>query len=379
MREIVRLILITVYCLLSMLQKNIRPLAANPFNDVCSITEWVEQHPQQQKIMRDFFDLVESEPVAIVENIRKPVRVAIVYPGLQNSSYWHRNIIAFESRMKELAIPCETFKFFSKPNETALQLRHFRQALDKNPDYLICTLDSPADFNLIKKTLTKKHPKIILQNITTPLKVFGDNQPMLYTGFSHEIGSLSLADYVKQKFSNGINWAMIMFTDGHVSHHRANAFVSSFSEQPHCHLLEIYLAGSDKTKTSKAIEDAISRHPELNFVFACSTDVALNSVSAINSLDLSDQIKVNGWGGDEKELQAIQNGEMLVTVMRMNDQASIAIAEAIKLDVTGNSELIPTIFSGEFHIVDGETPAEELEQLKRKAFKYSSVEDSNND
>ena len=42
---------------------------------------------------------------------------------------------------------------------------------------------------------------------------------------------------------------------------------------------------------------------------------------------------INGWGGGSAELEAIERGDLDVTVMRMNDDTGIAMAEAIKWDL----------------------------------------------
>ncbi len=84
------------------------------------------------------------------------------------------------------------------------------------------------------------------------------------------------------------------------------------------------------------------------------------------------QVKVNGWGGGSAELDALQHGELDVTVMRMNDDTGVAIAEAIGQDLQQLE--VPTVYSGEFALIQkGITPAE-LAKLKARAFRYSKEE-----
>ncbi|MGB0989833.1 MAG: hypothetical protein ACPGUI_03280 [Halarcobacter sp.] len=62
---------------------------------------------------------------------------------------------------------------------------------------------------------------------------------------------------------------------------------------------------------------------------------------------------------------------MDVTVMRMNDDNGVAMAEAIKFDISNQSYKVPTIYSGEFALVDKNIDKTELENLKNIAFRYT--------
>ena len=57
--------------------------------------------------------------------------------------------------------------------------------------------------------------------------------------------------------------------------------------------------------------------------------------------------------------------------MRMNDDNGVAMAEAIKLDITANSADVPTIYSGEFRIVKKGMKKEKLDEYKKRAFRYT--------
>lgn len=81
---------------------------------------------------------------------------------------------------------------------------------------------------------------------------------------------------------------------------------------------------------------------------------------------------MNGWGGGETELEAIQAGEIDFTVMRMNDDSAVAMAEAIRLYLSARIYEIPAIFSGDFRLVDRKTPQAQLTKWKDYAFRYSN-------
>ena len=79
--------------------------------------------------------------------------------------------------------------------------------------------------------------------------------------------------------------------------------------------------------------------------------------------------QVDGWGGGSAELEAIARGDLDVTIMRMNDDTGIAMAEAIKWDL--ESKPVPHVYSGDFELVTKEDSAAKIEQLKKRAFRYS--------
>ena len=98
----------------------------------------------------------------------------------------------------------------------------------------------------------------------------------------------------------------------------------------------------------------------------------LGIIDAINELGLRAKIKTNGWGGGSAELDAIVAGDLDFTVMRMNDDNGIAMAEAIKLDLADRGTDVPTIYSGDFALVDQLTSQYKLKKLKKRAFRYSN-------
>jgi len=65
-----------------------------------------------------------------------------------------------------------------------------------------------------------------------------------------------------------------------------------------------------------------------------------------------------------------------LTVMRMNDDNGVAMAEAIRLDIESKLPTTPVVFSGEMVIVRQGTQESEILKLERKAFRYSGMPQS---
>ncbi len=66
------------------------------------------------------------------------------------------------------------------------------------------------------------------------------------------------------------------------------------------------------------------QYPDVKFIYACSTDIALGAIEGLQEKNMLQNIMVNGWGGGTPEIKAIEKGELDVTVMRINDDNGVA-------------------------------------------------------
>lgn len=338
------------------------------------VDDYLKNNPAAKSKFESFSKLVTSSSVEkIKSNQNETLKIYMVYPGDQVSDYWRRSKVSFEKRMNELGIKYELHDHFTKPStEVSKQAKALFEALSSDTDYLIFTLDVNKHFKIINNLLYRKKPKLILQNITTPLKTLGDNQPFLYVGFDHEMGARDLADqYIKEIGKNG-KYGVLYGSKGYVSYMRGDRFISYLEDNTKLKMVDSYYTDFNKQKAKAATLDLIKNHKDLSFIYACSTDIAMGAIEALKEKNMLGKIKINGWGGGSSELKAIEKGEMDFTVMRMNDDNGVAMAEAIKLDISKRTKDVPLVFSGEFKLVKKGILASELKKLKSKAFRYSN-------
>ena len=325
----------------------------------------------QEKISEKFIETIQSDAKKI-NSLNKTIKIVMVYPGKQISDYWRKSKLSFEKRLQELNIKYELIDFFTKPAvEIKEQSKHLIQALKQNADYLIFTLDASKHASFIERIVSKKTPKLILQNITTPLKSWKGRQPFLYVGFDHFIGSKLLANYYIDKTKGEGNYAVLYGPKGYVSYMRGNKFIEYVSSNSNLKLSHEYYTDFNKQKAKESTFDLLKRDSNIKFIYACSTDIALGVIEAFEEKGLLGKIEVNGWGGGNSELEAIENEKLDITVMRMNDDNGVAMAEAIKLDILGKAQEVPTIYSGEFEVVRKGIIKAQLENLKKRAFRYT--------
>lgn len=360
-------------CCLAFIIFLLMPARAFSEENFTPLDEYLQLHPEQISLMADFASVVSGPAVALKHPQNSPVRIAIIYPAFQNSDYWHLSIKAFEARLKELQITYELMTHLSAldddPSVLATQLQ---QSLDWKPDYLIFTLGALIHRQLIETILAQKKPKLILQNVTTPLQDWSAHPPFLYVGFDHQAGTRLLAG--KMLSDSPSQYAMLYHSRGYISQLRGDTFIRLGNDKPNARLLGSYYTDNDPDRARDATLQELDRHPQLNMLFACSTDTALGAIEALRLRDKLDQVTVNGWGGGLPELEALGRGELDLTVMRMNDDNGVAMAEAIKAELEQRSDQVPQIFSGEMVLITKDTPAVELNALTDKAFRYSAAE-----
>lgn len=338
-----------------------------------SVAEYLQKHPEQIERSVDFEKYVRQIPKPVSISFSKKIRIAIIYPGIQISDYWRRSVISFEKRLKDLRVPYEIEEHFTRPSlDTGEQEKQIVNAISNRPDYLIFTLDAQIHKRIIERILAEGKTKVILQNITTPVKAWDVRPPFLYVGFDHIIGSQKVADYYIKRTKGQGEYAVLYHTEGVVSDQRGDSFIKYLKENSKLTLVQAFYTDASKDDGKVKTLKILAKNPNIKFIYACATDIALGAIEALQEKKLSGKILINGWGGGSAELEALAKKELNITVMRMNDDNGIAMAEAIRFDASGKREMVPQIFSGEFVLIDQDTNEEEIKKYKDYAFRYSN-------
>lgn len=340
-----------------------------------TIEDYLQRHPEQAALTEAFTRRVRGPALPLAEReggSRPRVQVAVIYPGLQSSGYWRRNLVAFRKRARELGLELDLQVFFSGPDSGDVQLQadQLREVLLQDPDYLVYTLDTDLHRELIDRILARGDgPRLILQNITTPVRAWEGRQPLIYVGFDHAQGSRILAKHLRGILPGG-DLVILYGTDGYVSRARGGAFIEAL-EGSGLRIREGYVTDFLAPVVRRATRDALVRYPQLKAVIACATDMALVAAGWVEEAVPQRGVLVTGWGGGSEELAALEAGRLAATVMRMNDDAGVAMAEAVALDVAGKGDQVPTVYAGDMVLVTRQTPVQVLRGLEARAFRYS--------
>lgn len=341
------------------------------------VNDYLALHPEQKTVMENFSRIVRNQAMPVQTKLKKTTRIALIYPGIQASDYWRRSVISFEHRLRQISLPYELKTFFSRPSvDTALQKQQLAEALKWQPDYLVFTLDSVAQSRMIERVLARGTPKVILQNITTPLLRWQTSRPFLYVGFDHAEGTQLLADRMLEQIDYQGKYLMLYFSTGYVSQMRGDTFVEEAIKHPRVEQAAAFYTMGNKDKAYRATLQTLQQHPDLKMIFANSTDIALGALQALKETKRLD-VLLNGWGGGDTELEALHNQGLDITVMRINDDNGIAMAEAIKLDQQNQTARVPHIFAGDIKLLTKGYSFADIDQLKQQAFRLSGLPQDN--
>lgn len=315
----------------------------------------------------EFKTLVEHLSPFPAVHQKKSIKIAIVYPGLQVSDYWQRSLTALKGRLDDLGIQYSLDIRFTKPHvQQDLQEAQIMQMLERDPDYLVYTINSIRQQRMVEALLQRGKPKLIIQNLTRPIADWYDVQPLIYIGFDHVEGAKKLAEYFKQRFPKDSEYGIVFWGKGVVSDQRGLTFEREIGSY---HQLKVsYFTQESRAQAKLSVLAMLKDHPHLKYIYVCSTDVAFGALDALNELGRSD-VAINGWGGGQAELGAFQKGLLDVVLMRVNDQSGISMAEAIRQDMLGSS--VPTVYSGDFRLLTKGMEQNLIERYIKEAFIYS--------
>lgn len=236
--------------------------------------EYLNAYPHQKVLTQKLEHEVGNPPVHLNFIQTDPVSVSVIYPGQQISDYWSRNIKAFELRLKELGIQYHLHQLFTRPNmDIRQQSQSLMEALRSKSDYLIFTLDTARHRKFIEHVLGSSKTKLILQNITTPVRSWKERQPLLYVGFDHQTGTLKLAHYFKKKLKPGAHYSMLYFSPGYISEARGDTFIQAMGK--HYQLVSSFYTQANQQSSYNITLENIKQNPDIDLLYACSTDVAL--------------------------------------------------------------------------------------------------------
>lgn len=287
---------IILSCLLATASFNVSSHTSEVLSGYWAYQEFLEKFPQQGVLTQEFSQVVRATPVPLKFHQSKPIKISVVFPGQQVSDYWVRNLSAFERRMDELQISYQINQVFTRPNaDVKQQSVSLMEALKSKSDYLIFTLDTTRHRKFIEHVLDSSDTKLILQNITTPVQAWDERQPFLYVGFDHAEGSLALANKFKEIYPQGASYAVLYFSEGYVSDARGDTFIHDMNHSNRFALKTSFYTKATKESGYQAAKASLERYPDIDFIYACSTDVALGAVDALREAGRSN-IAINGWG-----------------------------------------------------------------------------------
>ncbi len=334
---------------------------------------WWYHQVQTDEVLANMQKVVGEPAVPFAADSKEPVKIAVIYPSQDVSDFWLRSYLAMEARFKEMGLTFEATQFASNMSDFLLQSTYSEQVAREDFEYVIFgPIELQAQQDDIKR-LMDAGKKVIVLNFDTPLQAWGDDQPMMYTTFSHLFGALNICNWVLENLGKEGTYAMIRGIPGGVDDQRSGGFHDCISEKSNWKMAYEHYGDFKREGGFNGAQQIISAYPEVTLLHNANTAMAMGSISAVQAAGAGDKLKVTAWGGTGDELEALRKGELIATPMRMSDDVGVAMAEAIRADIEGRKDDIPLVFLGRIDIVSSASGPDVVDAFEKEAFRYTGI------
>jgi autoinducer 2-binding protein LuxP len=333
-----------------------------------------------EAVFEAFREVVRADAVPIAVDVEE-ITIALIFPSLDLSDAWARGHAGLVGRLDELGIPYRLDTFGSDHDNHALQLAHLETALARGYDYVIVgPTEILVQMSMLEEIIEAPGTELIVWNYTTPLRDWGEarypegRQPLAYVGFSHAEGAHILGQYFVERLQREVEGtpkvAHIRGIPG-VTDDQRSGIARQYFEEAGFEIVHETYANWRRDMGYSATLDIVGAYPDVNHIHIVSTAMAIGAVEALEELDRAGEILLNGWGGGSEEQLHLLEGNLHATVMRMQDDWGVALAEIIKFHLEGRVDEIPLAFTGEMQLVDDSFTREDIDVILEYAFRYS--------
>lgn len=335
---------------------------------------WWYHQVQTDEVLANMQEVVGAPAVPMEDAPAEPVKIAVIYPSLDVSDFWLRSYLAMEARFEEMGLPIEATQFATNMGDNLLLSTYSEQVARADDfEYVIF---GPSELQAQQEDIQlimESGKKVIVLNHDTPLQDWGDNQPMMYSTFSHLFGALNICDWVVENLGTEGTYAMNRGVPGGVDDQRSGGFRDCLEEKSNWQLAYEHYGQFQREGGFNGAQQILSGYPEVTYIHNANTAMAMGAISAIQAAGKQDTVKTSAWGGTGDEIEALRLGELVATPMRMSDDVGVALAEAIRADIEGRSDDIPLVFLGRITIVASDSGPDVVDAFEKEAFRYTGI------
>ncbi|MBJ7536513.1 substrate-binding domain-containing protein [Marinomonas transparens] len=342
--------------------------AANLLPNLMSSHDFYQAYPRQLPLAEQFSNIVASSasPLAVPQS--KSINVALLLFGDSKSTKNRALLLSFKQRMRELRIDYRLTVYVDK-SEFADDLDSYFEIVNLQPDYLVVTGFHRTSRQFVERFLHAGKPKVIFYDLATPLLHWMNHSPLIYIGSDQVKATKMLASYLdRQLLPNAIIAAFIL-PAGYLSHSRCDVFLDEMTKYNRP-IKQINMI-TDNQKNAKQAATRLLRASSVDFIFSCSQNIANGVIAALEENKVFTGAQTNSWGGAVQDINNLQGQKLKASVLFMRDDLSIAIAEAIKLDMEGKG--MPKLYVAHTSLMPAELDLESLHLMIQRAYRYSAV------
>jgi autoinducer 2-binding protein LuxP len=219
----------------------------------------------------------------------------------------------------------------------------------------------------LERFLRLSKPKVILYDFASPLTHWMNHPPLMYVGFDQKKATSMLASYLERQLPEETEISALVLPAGYLGHMRCDLFLDEMSKYNR-RINRIRAIPDNKYSAFEATKILLKDSPP-DFIFSCSQNISEGVVAALQSEGFGSQIQTNAWGLSANGIADLESRKIKVSVLFMQDDLSIAVAEAIKLDIEGRN--MPTLYVANSTLLPAELDSESLRLMIQQAHHYS--------
>ncbi|MEY1556460.1 substrate-binding domain-containing protein [Yoonia sp. R2331] len=349
------------------------PLFTLPDDDEREV--WRPEQVTRPEALAALQEAIAAPPVKLATEMTDPVQIALIYPSADTSDFFNRNYIAFTTRLDELGILYETTEFATRMNEGELQNQFVAQVVN-DEDIWDFVMYAPSELmaqgdNIQRLVDTEGFTTMIWGN-HTPLKDL-TTQPVTWFNFDSPSGAKAICDFMVADLGSDLSYALIRGIPGSIDNLRSETFAECVEETGNWERVAEQYADFNREKGYTAMEQIMTAFPEVEVVHTANTAMGIGAVEAQIASGKTEEFYTTAWGGTSLELDAIRDGTLDATPMRMSDDIGAAAAESVKAVLEGRTDELPLVFLGRMVIAHKGMSGDEIDALEAEAFRYSGL------
>lgn len=110
---------------------------------------------------------------------------------------------------------------------------------------------------------------------------------------------------------------------------RSDGYAGVLDQYPDLELVQQETANWDRQEGKEKMEIMLSAHPDIDGVISGNDEMALGAIQALKDAGKLDQVEVLGFDGNPDAIEAVQNGEMIATVLQpIVEATTLAVEQA---------------------------------------------------
>ncbi len=341
-------------------------LAASFAEEVMTEQTFYQLLPQQSPLSEQFSTLVNSPPNPLRISQQTPIRVVFLLFGDVADWQNQRMLNAFKKRMRELGIVYRLDTYVDRSGYGTDFIAHL-PVIEMESDYIIATKFNVSLRRLFERFLIQGQGKLILFDFATPVVHWVPRPPLIYVGFNQFKTVQMLASYLDRQLPPSARISALVLPESYLGQIRCDGFLDEMNRYGR-DVDSIYVVEDNVQQAIKRTKVLLANQ-KTDFIFSCSQNMAAGVLQVLRGNEAYSHIQTNVWGAFNAQLTELKDRHIKANILFYWDDLSIAIAEAIKLDLEGRN--LPNLYVARSPLLTEDIDPESLGLMLQQAYHYS--------